>query len=309
MKNILFIIFLISFSGFSKPKEGLQETIIDKIAASVNSDVILLSDVEYFKKNYADYYFSRATGTPLENILRSDKAILDVLIDNVLIDQTIVEMNLKVSDIMLEKRIEGILKENHIDKDRLKIMVTQNGKTYEEWRENYRREMERHMLIDQEIKPRVAINDFDLKNYYNTKIASTPQEEEFELIDFVAKGTKSGLLNLRKLLNEGAALEKVKEKCIKECVAIDLGFMKQEALLPEMSGALKELKKGGKITQVIEINGMYHLVFIKSMRLLGTPEFEKIKENLSSQYFQIVLEQEISNWLNERKKLAFIEIK
>jgi peptidyl-prolyl cis-trans isomerase SurA len=312
MKTVFLILTIIAgFSNnlFSRNKELKNSQTVDKIVASVNSDVILLSDIENFKKNYKEYYFSISPGSKMEDILKNKNEILDILIDNVLLDQAISEMNLNVSDIMLKKRIESIIKQNKIDENRLKLMANEEGVSYDTWKENYRKSMERHMLIEQEIKPRVAVNDFDLRNYYNSKVASMKKETEVELIDFVSKGDKKSLLGVKRLLDKGEKLDKVKSSCANNCTVIDLGFMNKGSLLPEMARALVDIKKGKKYTEIIEINGIYHLAFIKSTRSAGLPPFEAVKDKLYEQYYQVALEKEILNWLTERKKSSFIEKK
>jgi peptidyl-prolyl cis-trans isomerase SurA len=302
MKTIL-IITLLSLNLFAK------ETVADKIVAIVNSDIILSSDIAQFKKNYQDYYISIKQKKDFKSVISNNKKVVAILVNNLLLTQAVKEMNLTVSDVMLEKEISSIMKRNKISKPQLLKILAQEGKTFETFRQARRREIERYKLISKEIKPRVSVNDYDLKNYYQQKISDIPKQLEYELVDFVQKGSSAQLSKVRASLLKSGWTSETKSLCAGKCNELNLGFMSTAALRPEMARALKALKKGESTTKITKIAGVYHLIYIKSAKSTSVESFEEVKEKLSQQYYQIAMDREMLNWLAERRKKAFVELK
>ena len=75
-----------------------RSALVDRIMAIINDDIITLSDIQEFKKN-----------VPTSE-LPSDKAILDILIEDRLTKQLIKKLNLAADEEEISSQISSILK-------------------------------------------------------------------------------------------------------------------------------------------------------------------------------------------------------
>ncbi|MFL5812049.1 MAG: hypothetical protein ACJ763_00610, partial [Bdellovibrionia bacterium] len=142
-----------------------EPVIIDRLEAAVNSQLVLLSDVEEFRKtlklrSQLDPIFA-GTAIAQKGASASTEEIVNFLIDEKLIAQAF-----PVGDTEVEQEINSIQSNNHIDRGQLRAALAEQGFTFDEYFELIRVSASKRNLIDRDIRTKVSISDEDVKNYF-----------------------------------------------------------------------------------------------------------------------------------------------
>ncbi|MWN89161.1 peptidylprolyl isomerase SurA [Gilliamella sp. Pra-s65] len=158
----LFIALSLSFSlGVMTPlSANAAPKIVEKVAAIVNNNVILESDVNDMLKTIKASTDSK--NLPDDKVLR--KQIIDRLIIENLILQKAAKAKITVSDDEVTNAIDRIAAENGMTIDQLRSKLSTMGISYS----SYRERIHNDMLIEEtrmhEVKPRIKVSEKEVEN-------------------------------------------------------------------------------------------------------------------------------------------------
>ncbi|MWN31775.1 MULTISPECIES: peptidylprolyl isomerase SurA [unclassified Gilliamella] len=158
----LFIALSLSFSlGIMTPlSANAAPKIVEKVAAIVNNNVILESDVNDMLKTIKASTDSK--NLPDDKVLR--KQIIDRLIIENLILQKAAKAKITVSDDEVTNAIDRIAAENGMTIDQLRSKLSTMGISYS----SYRERIHNDMLIEEtrmhEVKPRIKVSEKEVEN-------------------------------------------------------------------------------------------------------------------------------------------------
>lgn len=151
------------------PSTALPVEVIDAILVSVESDIILLSDLQKAVL-VASNGETRLTGAGKlvgGSIMPTDsQQILDSLIDQKILTLRLRDLGLNVSDDELESEITGFLKNQNVTREQLEQKLKEENETYEEYREEFRKQLETQRFIGRTIKPLVTVTEDELRSFY-----------------------------------------------------------------------------------------------------------------------------------------------
>jgi peptidyl-prolyl cis-trans isomerase SurA len=148
---------------------GLQSqaapVVLDRLEASVNSSIILTSDVSKFRQTtrlraQLDPLFSGTTLATKGPSANSSEII------NFLIDDRLIALQYPNSDTEVEQEINSIQASNHLDRAGLKSALSDQKYKFEDYFELIRTSASKRMLIDRDIRPKVTVSEDDIKNYF-----------------------------------------------------------------------------------------------------------------------------------------------
>lgn len=289
--------------------------VIERLEASVNSTLILHSDVKRFRqtehlRSQLDPLFS---GTPVaeKGESASDSDIVTFLIDESLIAQAFPQ-----TDAEVEQEINSIQANNHIDRAQLKRALADQGFTFEEYFELIRISASKRNLIDREIRTKVTISDDDVKNYFYNHFAkdtSTPLEYHLQIIVVSTKNYKNATGahdTTQRALEEirgGEAFEEVAKRVSDGPAGGDLGTVTEDQISPVVRDELKKLKIG-EVSEVFgsAAGGAFYLVKIVDVKSGDSTRFEKQKEEIRNQLAAQEYQHQIQLWLERQRQTAFI---
>lgn len=164
--TLLFISFftmIISFSAIATPK------VVESVAAIVNNNVILESDVNDMLKNIK-------SGTDPKN-LPDDATLRHQIIERLIVENLILQRaavaKITVSDDEVTNTIRSIAKENGMTLDELRAYLSSAGVSYN----SYRERIHNDIIIDEtrmnEVRQRITISDREVEDLANS-IAKQP---------------------------------------------------------------------------------------------------------------------------------------
>lgn len=316
-KTPLLALTLLQFTFWLPAGAQAAPILLDRLEASVNSDLILFSDIRQFRKTeklrgQLDPLYS---GTAIA--AKGDNA-RDSEITEFLIDERLISQQFPVGDPEVEQEINSIQATNRIERETLKKALTQQGFTFEDYFELIRTSAAKRNLIDREIRMKVAITDNDIKNYFYNKLTNQQgavRSFQLKIIHISPKSYKTLQAAIEAsqraihAIREGETFEEVAKRFSDHPSASsggDLGTLTE----PEMSPEIREQVKKLQIGQVSDVFGNsssgFYILKLIDVQSGESAQLEKIKEEIRNHLLAAEYQHQIALWLERQRQNAFI---
>ncbi len=300
------------FALLSSTQAGL---LIDKLAASINKNSILQSDVLAFRStfNLRMQLDPLLSGTALgkQGAQSSDAAILEFLIEEALIQEIYPSTPSEV-----EQEIAAIEAANQTDRKSLEQALAAQNFTFSQYHTLIGTILAKRSLVDREIRQKVAITDTDLKNYfYNhyVKKTSTPRSFHIQLLLLSADRFKSKALALTAItrafneLRSGESFEQVARNTGEDASKTDLGYLTEDHMTHEIREKLAKMEIGD-ISPIFTVDEgtQYAIVKLKDIKIDNEEQFGKLRDQIRSELSEKEFQRHIQLWLEKQKEQAAI---
>lgn len=174
------------------PSHAQQLQPVDRIAAVVNEDVILQSELDRAERNILAQYASRQAELPPRDVLQ--RQLLERLILVRLQVARAAETGIRVSDEQVDAAIAGIAQQNKISIDQMRAQLAGQGQSFTDFRNSIRDE-----LTISALRQRFA----------QTRINISESEVDAALAAQTAGGTQYHLAHLLIAMPDGATPEQI----------------------------------------------------------------------------------------------------
>ena len=168
-----FVLLALIFSGLI---EIIDARVIDKIIAVVDSGVVLASDVE----NRLQDLKTRAEAQG--NTIEINADLREQVLERLILEQAQIEIakrqGLEIDDARLNESLLKAAKGRETDLLGLKNVVESEGKSFEVFREQIRRELLIDAVRDREVRRRIRISESELERFLETtggQISTAPE--------------------------------------------------------------------------------------------------------------------------------------
>ncbi len=292
-----------------------QAAVIDRLEASVNSSLILLSDIQHFRnteklRQQLDPLFA---GTPIASMAgkASNKDIVDYLVD-----EKLMTLQFPVTDLEVEPLINEIQTNNRIDRSQLKAAIKEQGFSFDDYFELIRVSASKRNLIERDIRTKVSISDDDVKNYFfnhYSKSSSSPTSYHLAIITISPKNYKNA--NAAKEVASRAAQELKSNEPLEEIIKRfsggansggDLGFVSDDQMSPAIREQVKKLQIGNVSPVFGSPQSGFSVIKLFDLKTGDTDRLEKMKDEIRGQLAASEYQHQISLWLDRQRQNAFI---
>ncbi len=298
-------------------------TIVDKIVAIVNGEIITLAELESHRSELRDS--PEVTGNPLEKrgkILESRRKILDRLIEEKLVDQQCKKLSIKVSTRDIDTAIEKVKKVNAITDEQLKRALMAEGLSWEDYRQKLREQIRRAKLISRVVHKEITVDEEGLKRFYIQHIERfkkpdqirashilimIPQDADDLLVEALRQKGERISERLRRGENFGE-LARLHSDDASAKDGGDLGFFKGGELLPEFERVTLNLQPG-QISGLVRTKIGFHIIKVTARKEGPVIPFEELTEKIRDQYIEEESQRLYEVWLKKVKAESFIEVK
>jgi len=205
MKRISFFLIALLSAVFSLT--GGQ--VVDRIAAVVNDDIILVSEVE--EKLFLLDAQGQLKGRDSTQVAAMRKEILDRLIEEKLVVQRAKSQSIEADDTDLQKRVNDAMdkvRSQFPTPEAFRQALSQEGITENMLRDRYRNDIENEVvgqrIVSKEVRSKVEVTSDDVEKYYKENKDQLPRKaSEVELAHFLARPVDATV--------EAAALDKIQK--------------------------------------------------------------------------------------------------
>ncbi|MGZ3688280.1 MAG: peptidylprolyl isomerase [Bdellovibrionota bacterium] len=293
--------------------------LLDRLEASVNSALILNSDVRRFRdteklRSQLDPLFA---GTDLAS---KGPAATDAEIVQFLIDEKLITQQFPATDGEVEQEINSIQSNNHIAREQLKSALAQQGYSFEDYFELIRTSASKRALIDRDIRTKVSVSDDDVKNYYFNHYAAKGgagfRTYSMQMISITIKNfktqtaAKETAARALKEIRGGEAFEEVSKRLSDAPTAStggDLGTLTEDQMSPVIRDQVKNMKIGD-VSEVFggQPAGAFYILKLVDLKTDESAHLEKVKEEIRNQLVASEYQHQISLWHERQRQTAFI---
>ena len=317
LKLPVLFIFVFLLSADIAPAE-----IIDRIIASAGDDAITLSELEREGAAIFKDINMNATESKREDLLyEARKKILETLIEKLLLVREARKMGFKVSEGELNSAVEGVLRENQIDRSQLDMALAQEGITFDKYKADLKDQILRSKLLDRKIRGTINISDEELKLYFEKNNESLGLDDQIRvrhILFLVPKGADEGqILKIKgraeEILKKAKAGEKFEALARKHSEGPsassggDLGFFRKSDMVKEFANAAFALEENEISPLVLSPFG-FHIIKLLEKKGGARPIFEDVKERIKAKLFNDEMERGINNLIEDLKERDDLQI-
>jgi peptidyl-prolyl cis-trans isomerase SurA len=301
-----------------------QARVVDRIAAIVNSEVITLSEVDETVRRRPDLMEELSDPDTREQMMaKARQQALEQLIAERLLEEEIRKQDIKATELQIERAFELQIQANNTTRDRFLEELRRAGYTPSSYREELARRLQRQMLLDRMFLPKIKVSDEDVKNYYTQNVNAIRAEAVEYCVSHVLRHTPAGMspaeieaqrkraeeiLERARKGEDFAALARQHSQDPSASRGGDLGCFRRGVMVPEFEKAVFSLQKG-EISGVIKTKFGYHVARMNEIRGSSILPFEQVKERIRMKLTQDAMERQVTRWVEEQKKKAFIDKK
>jgi len=319
MQTFLKVIFMMNAAlvGALAIAQG-QETLVDRIVATVDGSPVLHSKVE---AKVTSGFFSISFYPAAEDAPVYEKALQDA-INFELVLKKAEELEIEVSDTELDQEINFNLENRGQNREGLMEALRKAGIEYEEYREDFRKQMLFRRFQGMVVRPMIKITDKDVETFYLKKSGSSadnvrltlrqilikvPQGSSDDVVQAKLKLAKSVLQKL----NSGSSFEETARLYSDLDGAKENGGLMPDLRLSELSESIrKEVEKldVGKFTEPVRSPLGFHLFYLEGKKFSGSGDFQKKKKELENELMMAEGEIQTRKWLTDARRKADIKI-
>ncbi|NCG20955.1 MAG: hypothetical protein GWP91_18250 [Rhodobacterales bacterium] len=299
---------------------GAQATTVDRVAASVDGEVIALSEIYDLGTDYIDQRCKMATATCVHEM---ELEVLDALVKRVLIRSELEDIGMRVGADEIDQAIDQVIRENGLaDRQELRRQLTEEGIAWDAFRGDMADRMRMQRFQQGVLAPRVVVSQDEVTDaYQRTARANRPLEVTLDALGMLIPADA----------DEEAALA-VADKARGIVQAVNAGELEWDVAVEENDEAMLAMVVGGKtygrgeltadvdkaafevdvgtVADPVRVGNVLFVVRVNK-RELGESQvvpFDDVKDQLHGQIFQEKIDQVENEWYQRARRLASVEI-
>ena len=298
--------------------------VTEKIVAVVGNDIILQSEMEERAKPYLGEaereVDPKVKEKKRQTILRE---VLERMIDEQLILQQAGDLKVTVTQDDIDKAVDDIKQQNHINQDQLVEALKEQGMSLPSYRQDLKRQITRIKVISIAVRSRVSISDDDIKTYYDQNVKSTGVDRKVHASHIFVT------------IPDGATVQQVEEKRAFAASLVqkaragedfaklarehsedaatrkeggDLGWFGRGALPSAVEEIVFNMEPG-EVRGPIRAERGFHVLKLVDKKDEQVRPLAEVKEQLRTALFTQEMEKQTKNWLAELRKKAHIDVR
>ncbi|MHC5350908.1 peptidylprolyl isomerase [Metapseudomonas furukawaii] len=250
---------------------------IDRVVAIVDNDVIMQSQLDQRLREVQQTIAKRGASLPPENVL-SQQVLERLIIENIQL-QIGDRSGIRIADEELNQAIEAIAQRNGMSVDQFRAALSSDGLSYEDARDQVRREMVISRVRQRRVAERIQVTDQEVQNFLASDMGKLQLSEEFRLANIlipVPEGSSPSTIQsaerqaqeLYQQLRQGADFAQLAISRSAGETALEggeIGWRKAAQLPPPFDGMISALQVG-EVTEPVRTPGGFILLKLLDKR-------------------------------------------
>ncbi len=306
---------------FAFPALAAAPRVLDRVAATVNEEMIPLSEV--YQRAAPEIARLEREGTlSAERKQAALKRALDDLIADRLLVAEEKASSVEVTEQEVDLAIEDVKKQNNMDAATFERALVAQGTSMAAYREKMQRDLAAMKLIGQKVRSKIKVADEDVKAEYVRR--SKLEEADFEVharhivIQVPKNPTKAQEEEARKRAEELSRRARAGEDFValarkysegpSKTDGGDVGFFKRG----EMVGAFDKVAftlKPGEVSDPVRSPFGWHVIQIVERRASAAKPFEQVREELRDRLWREQMQHHTEQYVADLRKRAQVEVK
>jgi peptidyl-prolyl cis-trans isomerase SurA len=298
----------------------------ERIVAVVNAEIILLSEAKEHAAQMGQPIDERGTSAverrQAEQQLRQ---VVERMIDDTLMVQQAAELKLSVEEAEIDRAIEEVKKQNHLDDTQFLQALVSQGYSLSSYRKDLRKQIIRLKVVNTAVRARINISDEEVKAFYeqgarqagghrqahvrHVLVAVPPSASEKEIEQKRRVATR--VLEDARGGRDFAELAKTySDDPATKADGGDLGWVKQgEGLPTSMDEVIFTMDEVKEVRGPIKTDRGFEVLQLLEKKEGDLRPFAEVKDQIRQQLYSTQLEKQTQLWLAELRKKAHVDIR
>lgn len=293
-------------------------SVVDRVAAVVNEDVIMMSELQEAVLLYLREVKESAPspGPAREELLHK---VLERMVDHRLQVQEARREKIEVTEDEVQELVEDFVRRNGGDRERIGEQLRAQGLTWEQVRRDMRDSLLAQKIRSRRVGRRAAVSDAEVDAYVAENRGKFERELKYHPrhIAVLARPAdspagweraQSEIEAIRARLREGADFAELAREYSRDGSAAsggDLGWLPRGELQPLFEEAILKLKKGD-VTEPIKSDNGYHLFRLEEREELTPQMLAQLRQQARDLLIQKRAQERLTEWLQGLRERALI---
>jgi peptidyl-prolyl cis-trans isomerase SurA len=289
------------------PRDNAPHQTVARLIASVDGEPITGHDLEQF---------SAALGRPVkaDDIANNDEAkdALKAMIAQKLVEKEVQQYSSKVDEEQVDNYIEEVRREKHLTPEQMKAGLAQSGVSMEDFRKHAREELEKEMMIRQQVRQKVDVSPAEIQAFYDQhKQDFTVTVERLKIAQILvgvpenANPQQVAMLQAKaeKIRKEAASGTDFSELAHKysddesKNAGGELGWFSPGDIKDQIYNAVKGLKPG-EISQLVRTEHGFHILKLEDHEVPGVRPLADVKGLIRNQLVNQKANAQLQSWID-----------
>lgn len=297
--------------------------VIDRVAATVNGDVVTLSDLVERAGAEWDRVEAMPAGRERDE---ARAAALRRAFDAVLAERLLAEqakaLEIQATDAQVDAAIGDIKTRNRFDDAQFERALAEQGLTRAEFRAQIRRELETYQVLQAKVRGRVKLSEEDVRNYYQTHPQEFGGEAELRVRHlFLPLAEAAPPAEVQRVRAEGervlarlragedfARVAREVSKGPSAADGGDLGWLRRGTIQPALEDAAFGLEPG-QLSGLVRAGPGLHVVKVEERRVGGGRSFEEVADEIRLRLYEEQVGAYRQQYIEELKRGALVDPK
>lgn len=300
--------------------ESTQRQMLDGVAAVVNDDVIMRSELDDRMAQIEQQ--AQAQGGNLPPRSQLERQVLERMVMEEIQLQMAEDASLTIDDTELNSQVRSIAESNGMTLEEFADAVEGDGMTLAMVRDDVRREILMRQVQQSQIRNRVSVSDRDVERFLNQQpnqsgeqnfteeirarhvlIALTPNRNENQ--------ARARAEEVRERLSQGEDFASLAREVSDDSGTAlnggELGWVRPGQTVPAFEEAMRDLG-AHQISQPVRSQFGYHVIEVQERRRQNVTQ-ESQREQVRQAIFQRRANEELQTWQQEIRSQAFVDIR
>lgn len=279
---------------------------VDRVVASVDGDPITMREVKDFASQH---------GQPIntDDFASSDiaRTAVKALIGQKLLEQEVKKYDDKVDEAQVDKYIEQLRMDKHMSDAEFRAQLQASGMSYDELRKHARLDLEKAMMIEQEVRSKINVPEADIQAFYDAhKEDFTIPKERLRLSQVLialpanptpaqvaAAQKKAEMVRARAIKGDDFGdLARVYSDDDSKSNGGELGWFAPGDINDSILAAVKPLKPGEVSAPVRTSHGI-HIVKLEEHEVPGPVPLSEVKAQIRAQLTDQKTSEALEKWV------------
>jgi parvulin-like peptidyl-prolyl isomerase len=322
-RQLLLVSLAVGSAALALPLPARAGTVIDRIVAVVNDDIILESDVNQaavmnMRAELGEVDVDSPEGQRKFEALR--RKTLDSLVEKQLIAQQAKELKIYVAEEEMRRALEDVKKSNNLTDFQFAEALKQQGFSLDSYRKQLRQQLLELKVINQTVRSRISIGDDEVRAYYaQTVRQATGDQLQVHLLQIlipVAKNASPQVVEekrrlagkLVEQLRGGGDFATLAKQYNDDKSGGDIGWVARGDLPEEMRDTVASMDAGDLRGPVKSDRG-FHIIQLLEKKDAEVRSFDEVKESLRRQLYDQQVEKGVLSWTKELRRKGHIDIR
>lgn len=325
IKVSFWVVFLNIFlcAGIFMTSNSESREVVDRVVAVVNDEIILMSELNEamnpFLNRLENYEYSQEQKEQLSYKLRED--ILNQLINERITDQEAKKAGIQITDKEVDASIEQMKKANRLTDEKLRMLVSEQGLTMEEFRGKIRDQILRSKLVSLEVKSKIVVTKEDIKNTFEKETGTYSESKKYHLRTILVKipsdaspqdkeEIEAKMAEIHERLEQGENFEELARVYSHPSIASSggyLGAFAPETLAPDIRDEIVILKPG-EFSPVLGTDQGYQIFFVDTIENNEGRSLDEASAEIEDRLYKEIVDEKFNAWLQDLRNRSHIKI-